>query len=412
MQKRARALGMAALAVACGSSLTANQHGDLSAKTLGSLPFDLAVRSAPDADLLISCGDGAATDAGKAALKRLPFLQQSTAESAVLVFKTAQPGTVDVALTAADGTPVATITSEADPSVADGSQQIVRLEGLEPAHTYCYSLKGLTAAAGFRTAPEAGQAALVRFVAFGDSGSDDSDQLSLLSQLGTVPLDLIVHTGDLAYENGTPAQLDGTVFNVYAPLLRSFALFPVTGNHDYGTNRGTPFFQAFVLPEDGDPALPERWYSFDWGNVHFVGLDTEQTGAKEAAWLDKNLMQNQLPWTIVFAHRPPYSSGEHGGDAGFRQYFVPLLEKYQVPLVLNGHDHDYERTKVLNGVTYVVTGGGGIGTRPVGSSSFTAFSEAVIHFVYVEISGNRLDLHAIDGMGKEFDQTRIERSAG
>lgn len=412
MHNLARSFVLGGLALACSGGLSPNQRGNLSAKTLGSLAFELAPRSAPDADLLANCGDGALSESGKAALKRLPFLQQVTAETALIVFKTARPTAVDVDVTGPNGTAVTSVTSEADPSVADGTQRLVRLEGLEPAHTYCYSLEGLTAAAGFRTAPAPGKGAPVRFVAFGDSGSDDSDQLSLLSQLETVPLDLIVHTGDLAYESGTSAQLDNTVFDVYAPLLRSFALFPVTGNHDYDTNRGAPFFQAFALPEDGDLSLPEHWYSFDWGDVHFVGLDTEQTGATEAAWLDDDLMRNQLPWTIVFAHRPPYSSGEHGGDGAFRRYFVPVLEKYQVPLVLNGHDHDYERTKVLNGVTYVVTGGGGIGTRPVGSSSFTAFSEAVIHFIYVEITGNRLDLHAIDGMGKEFDQTRIERSAG
>jgi acid phosphatase type 7 len=410
MHKLARPFVLVSFAVACGGGASPNQHGNLSAKAVGSLAFELAPRSAPDADLLSGCGDGALSASGEATLKRLPFLQQVTTESALLVFQTVEPAAADVAVTRLDGTPVGSFTSAADPSVADGTQQLVKLSGLEPAHVYCYSLRGLTAAAGFRTAPAPGHGGSVRFAAFGDSGSDHSDQRSLLHQLETVPLDFLVHTGDLAYESGTVAQLDNTVFNVYAPLLRSFALFPVTGNHDYGTDGGAPFFRAFVLPPNGDPALPERWYSFNWGDVHFVGLDTQQTGATQAAWLDRDLMQNQLPWTIVYAHRPPYSSGDHGGDAGFREYFVPLLEKYQVPLVLSGHDHDYERTQVLNGVTYVVTGGGGIGTRPVGTSDFTAFSEAVIHFVYVEISSNRLDLHAIDGMGNEFDQTRIERN--
>ena len=86
---------------------------------------------------------------------------------------------------------------------------------------------------------------------------------------------------------------------------------------------------------------------------------------------------------------------------------MPILEKHKVPLVLNGHDHDYERTTPQNGVTYVVTGGGGVGVRPVGTSSFTAFSDAVIHFVYVTVAGNELALHAIDGLGQEFDSLVI-----
>ena len=127
----------------------------------------------------------------------------------------------------------------------------------------------------------------------------------------------------------------------------------------------------------------------------------------QAAWLDADLTANQLPWTIVYWHKPPFSSGEHGSDGGARTYFVPILEKHKVPLVLNGHDHDYERTTPQNGVTYVVTGGGGVGVRPVGSSGFTAFSDAVIHFVYVTVAGNELALHAIDGLGQEFDSLVI-----
>jgi hypothetical protein len=61
------------------------------------------------------------------------------------------------------------------------------------------------------------------------------------------------------------------------------------------------------------------------------------------------------------------------------------------------------------GIQDVVTGGGGIGTRPVGSASFTAFSEAVIHFVYVESTVDEMVLHAIDGTGAEFDAAVIPR---
>jgi 3',5'-cyclic AMP phosphodiesterase CpdA len=316
---------------------------------------------------------------------------------------------VEVAVTTLDGAAVAKVTTEADPSVPEGLQQVARLTDLDPATRYCYAVSGITRPAGFRTAPEAGVNARVSFAAFGDSGSGRPDQWSLFEQLQTVPFDFIVHTGDLAYDAGTSAQIQANVFDVYAPLFRSFALYPITGNHDYTTDRAEPFLQAFVLPENGNPRQAERWYSFDWADVHFVGLDTEQIGEEQASWLDADLQSNRLPWTIVFAHRPPYSSGEHGGDAAFREYFVPVLEHYRVPLVLSGHDHDYERTNVLNGVTYVVTGGGGRGTRNVGHSSFTAFSQEVIHFVFIQIQGSRLVLHAIDATGREFDQAVIDQ---
>lgn len=403
-----RHLVWAALAgVACGG-LPANEEGNISAKKTGSIVTALAPRTQAAAELS-GCGDGQPTDAGSARLTRQPFMQQVTSTSADIVFRTERARTVQVDITSPDGTAVTSVSASADPSVSDGTQQIAAITGLEPATTYCYALRGLTAPAGFRSAPAAGSGAPVRFAAWGDSGYAGSDQRALIAQIEDVPFDLVVHTGDLAYDEGSASQLDSAVFQPYGPFMRDFSVFPVSGNHDYETDTASPYLQAFVLPENGDA---ERWYSFDWGDVHFVALDTEQIGEKQAQWLDADLMKNQLPWTIVYGHRPPYSSGEHGSDNGFREQFVPVLEKYQVPLVLNGHDHDYERTSVLNGVTYVVTGGGGRGTRPVGSSWFTAFSEAVIHFVFVEIQGSRLVLHAIDGAGREFDQAVIERSAG
>ncbi len=402
-----RHLGFALVVAAACSSIALNEEGDLFAEETGSIVARVAQRSAPDAELVAHCGDGATSELGRTSLARLPFLQQLTSRSVFVVFRTNQPGPVEVDVTTIDGAYVTTVTSEADPSLAGGAQQLARLEGLEPSSAYCYSLRGLTQPAGFRTAPKPGVGARVRFAAFGDSGTGGADQQALLKQLWTVPFDLIVHTGDLAYDSGTAAQLDRAVFRVYGPLLRSFAMFPIAGNHEYGTDAAAPFLHAFVLPENGAPDALERWYSFDWGDVHFVGLDTEQIGPTQAAWLEADLMSNRLPWTVVFGHRPAFSSGEHGSDDEFREHFVPVLERYQVPLVLSGHEHNYERTKVLNGVTYVVTGGGGRGTRPVGRSSFTAFSEAVVHFVFGEVQGPQMVLHAIDGAGREFDQTVI-----
>jgi predicted MPP superfamily phosphohydrolase len=226
----------------------------------------------------------------------------------------------------------------------------------------------------------------------------------------TVPFELILHLGDLAYDTGRPSEIEGKFFRVYAPLLRSFPAYAVAGNHDYSTDSAQPLRQAFVLPENGGEAGRERWYSFDRGDVHFVALDTERTGADQAAWLEQDLSANQLPWKIVIGHRPPFSSGEHGGDAAFQQWFVPILRSHAVDLVLSGHEHDYERFKPIDGVTYVVSGGGGRGTRSVGAGSLTAFSEAVLHFVYVEVTRSLLTLHAIDGVGREFDQAVVTHS--
>jgi hypothetical protein len=86
-----------------------------------------------------------------------------------------------------------------------------------------------------------------------------------------------------------------------------------------------------------------------------------------------------------------------------RNTFTPIFEAHGVPLVLLGHDHNYERTKPIRGVVYVVTGGGGRGTRAVGIADFTAVSDRVAHFVWVEADAASMRLVAIDGTGQAFD---------
>lgn len=182
----------------------------------------------------------------------------------------------------------------------------------------------------------------------------------------------------------------------------------MSGNHDYETDDGAPFLRAFVLPEhDVSGYERERWYSFDWGQIHFVALNSELGIQEQIEWLDADLEANERPWTVVYTHKGPFSSGDHGGNRTFRDRIVPFLEHHRVDVVFSGHDHHYERSHVLNGVTYIVTGGGGRGTREVGSSSFTAFAHPVLHFVFGEATHEHLRLYAIDATGQQFDYTEI-----
>jgi len=191
--------------------------------------------------------------------------------------------------------------------------------------------------------------------------------------------------------------------------MRNIPFFPASGNHEYHTDDARPFREVFALFENGGPDGIERWYSFDWGQVHVAVIDTEKVGNTQASWLDADLAASDQPWKIVVGHRPPYSSGAHGSNGSVRDTFGPIFERNGVALTLWGHDHDYERTNPINGVTYVVSGGGGVGTRPVGSSDFTAYAEQVAHFVYLEADARELRLWAIDATGKEFDSLVLQK---
>jgi predicted MPP superfamily phosphohydrolase len=402
------------LFIALGSAACAvNQSGNTSASSSGDTSHP-AERRSPLEDLQAACGPGLLTDLGTAALHRQPYLQQVETNRALIGWTGDTGMGARVQVTNPDGSLLSTLLPEAEPQVllrsSNQDQMWSVADKLLPSTVYCYQVENdsqaLTERAGFKTAPSADSTEPVRFLAFGDSGGGGSDQYQLQEQMLTVPYDLILHTGDIAYEEGTLAQYQANVFDVYAELFRSIPFYPASGNHDYKTLSAEPFRDVFNLPGDSG----EKWYSYNWGPAHFAALDTEADYKTQAAWLDHDLEANPSPWKIVYMHRPPYSSGSHGSDTGLRNALAPILKKHNVQLVLAGHDHDYERMVPQNGTTYVVTGGGGRGTYDVSKSGFTAFSEAVIHFVYGEINGDELTLHAIDASGKEFDSVVIPRT--
>jgi acid phosphatase type 7 len=405
-----RSVGAGALAIALTACLT-NQSGNLGSTKTGDISQP-AQRGSPVEELQRACGTGGTTLTGDAAIRRKPYLQQVTDSSATIGWVSVAPSGERVDVTAPDGRSLSAFDGEREAVTvrsAGENQMWARIDGLQPSTIYCYAIAdaggALTGRIGFRTAPAADSTEPVRFLAFGDSGGGGSDQRTLAEQMFTVPYELIVHTGDIAYDNGTIGEFESNVFAIYAPLFQHVPFFPAAGNHEYNTTAAAPFRAVFALPGTSN----ERWYSYDWGRVHFVALDTESDYATQVRWLDDDLAATTRPWKIVYFHKPPFSSGGHGSDTSLRNALEPVLEKHGVQLVLAGHDHDYERMVPQRGVQHVVTGGGGVGTRPVGTSSFTELSVDVIHFVYVEVSADRLVLHAIDGQGAEFDAVAVPR---
>lgn len=106
------------------------------------------------------------------------------------------------------------------------------------------------------------------------------------------------------------------------------------------------------------PSGTESYYSFDYGNIHFVCLDSSfssrGSNAPMCMWLREDLAANDKEWTIAYWHHPPYSKGSHNSDVeheliAMRENAVPILEEYGVDLVLCGHSHCYERSFFMRG---------------------------------------------------------------
>ena len=393
---------------AVGCALPPNELGNLEAQEIGARSDIPLEHRAFDAELVEACGEGRLA---RDRFTRTPYLQQVRSDGAQLLWASATDGPQQVEITLPDGDVVERVTAELDPSGAalEGAQHRAVLDGLEPDTVYCYTVDsdGTDGRIGFRTAPAAGQGTHLSFLAFGDSGREGVDQEAVFDQMRSLPADLVLVAGDLAYGKGTLAELEATFFQPYATMLRSLPVQPVLGNHDYGTDGGGPYRAVFSLPENGGAAAREGWWSFDRGPVHVVGLDSGGDLQVQAEWLEQDLGDNGLPWVVAMLHAPPYSSGAHGSNMGLRAAFGPIFDAHGVQLVISGHEHDYERTKPIHGTTYIVTGGGGVGTRPVGTSSFTAFSTAVAHFLFVSVDGDDMRVYAVDATGQEFDFTHI-----
>src|SRR5262249_20687557 len=139
---------------------------------------------------------------------------------------------------------------------APGEHQMwTQLVDLQPSTVYCYQpwdgSNALNTATGFRTAPAADDDAVIHFIAFGDSGGGGAEQQDLLEQMYQFPFSLMIHTGDVAYDDGTIAQFEDNVFGIYAELFRNVPFYPAAGNHEYHTMQGAPFRDVFSLPAGG-----------------------------------------------------------------------------------------------------------------------------------------------------------------
>ena len=254
------------------------------------------------------------------------------------------------------------------------------LTGLQPDTTYYYavgttteSLVGDDLEYAFRTAPLPGTRRPIRAWVIGDTGTPNAESAAVRDAFvefnGGSDVDLWAMLGDNAYDYGTQDEHEGAVFNRYPRMLRRSVLWPCIGNHDaesaYAATQSGVYFDAFTLPSSAEAgglsSGTEAYYAFDFGNIHFVVLNSEDSDRAPAgpmmSWLEADLMSTSQDWIVAYWHSPPYSKGSHDSDdlesepemVEMRERAVPILEDWGVDLVLNGHSHNYERSFLLDG---------------------------------------------------------------
>ncbi len=258
------------------------------------------------------------------------------------------------------------------------------------------------------SSPLTTQEPATRLAVAGDTGTGPGTRVegtvqAMLDQDDRYGYDGLILLGDLIYPDGDAEQAPARISGVFAPLTRRGArLIPVLGNHDYMSGEQAQLLRALDRSTS--------WYTETVGIVRVIVLDTEQVDSSDQrAWLAQTLAApTEAPWTIVAMHKPAYSAGQHGSDEAIQDAWVPLFEQYDVPLVLAGHDHDYQRSTPINGVTYVVSGGAA-NLRPTGHQDFTAVSASIRHFLDLAISTTALHGRAVDQAGNVIDSFEFRR---
>lgn len=247
-----------------------------------------------------------------------------------------------------------------------------------------------------------------RVAVVGDTGTGDAAERATAQRIAAdgvaEAFDALVIVGDLVYEDGDAAQVPTVVTEPFGPVLdQGTVLLPVLGNHDYRTGEQDEILAAL--------GRSRSWYVERVGDLRVVVLDSMRVDdPAQTRWL-RDVLAAPVPdgtWTVVALHHPPYSAGEHGSDRAVRARWAPVFAASDVPLVLSGHDHDYQRSTPQDGVTYVVTGAGAR-TRAAGRAGFTAVSESVLHYVDLRVEGDRLRVRAVDQSGGIVDSFALTR---
>jgi hypothetical protein len=391
-----------------------------------------------------------------------------------------------------------------------------QVSGLNLGRKYYYRVlgNGQTLAEGyFTTRQPRGQK--VRFVAFGDNSWGDISDRAIAYHAYQQHPDFVMNCGDNVYDSGLDSEYQRFFFPVYnadvagvragAPLLRSVPFYTVIANHDVQDKDANnheiadftqnadalAYYTAMHLPLNG-PATPSHPtptmgpadrlevfrtaagarfprmanYSFDYGDVHFLCLDSNlyinPNDPALQAWIAADLSATDAVWKFVVFHHPPFNVGGDHFQVQHMRVLAPLFEAHGVDFTLHGHEHNYQRPRPLkfvpagpgmsgdvagrdrkvpgtftidttfdgvqhtraNGILYIVTGAGGKHLYDPGWTDNPSLwkhaedghADYVVKMVtdrhslsVFDVDGRRLTMAQVDETGQEFDRITVTK---
>jgi 3',5'-cyclic AMP phosphodiesterase CpdA len=306
----------------------------------------------------------------------------------------------------------------------DETRQLIEVNKLTPATVYTYRIEADEAISlyyetewnggSFKTV-DPDPTAPIRFAVIGDSGYGESTTTKLVGHMVAREPDFMLHLGDMVYnsdEYDNDLWLNWALkyYQPFQPLLQIAPHYAAMGNHDAEKDNrldGVPFYYTAYPPLDDMPIFQEHrsWYSFAVNDVQFISLNTqtfytEKGLAEQTTWLEERLADTTFRTNILFSHIPFYTSSSvhpHDGDVVAQQWRHIFAEHAdRIAVVLGGHQHLYERI-IVDNITHITSGGGSAVIYPKGEVfSGSQFIYSTPHYVWVEITGNQLQLSAYD----------------
>ena len=257
---------------------------------------------------------------------------------------------------------------------------------------------------------------------------------------------LYISMGDLV-DNGEQAYQWRTWLDSIKPLSARIPLAPTLGNHemytlDWKMREPRAYLNYFDVPSNGNTTFDRHYYSYDYGDVHYVVLDTQLYESThednhdvhhpdlydvQVQWLRQDLASNTKKWTVVLMHRDPfqYAFNRPGASraAGFDEegvLFMPIFDEFNVDLVLSAHLHSYRnRGHVRNferdasGPLYILTGIAGDARRPNWQQHpldvYVAPDREKNNYMTMTVTPNRLVVRAFLADGTQIDESVIEK---
>ena len=350
-----------------------------------------------------------AQDPAAAQIVSGPYLLWPATDSMTVMWETdiAAPSRVDYGV----GSPTEAFVE--DPNLV--RRHKVELTDLAADTAYRYQVASgpaVSEVSSFATAPATPRP--FRLAVYGDSRGDPDTYASVVAAMIESAPEIAIHLGDLVPAGRDYTQYGPEFFTPAAPMLATTPLLPVLGNHEYFGTGPLWYFHFFDLPYEAG------WYAMTYGNARLVVLDTDldfSPGSPQYEWLMSELTSqayNQAVWHLVFFHHPPFSATVlHTDDRQVQTHLVPVLEAFDVDVAFQGHSHTYERYE-LNGVYYIVTGGGGsplYDLVPDLTPPIRQFGRTVYHYCTIDVdpAAETLTVSAVDTTGEVFDTLELRR---